>query len=69
MRPILAAAGPLILLAAVSVALSGCIVYDVASTTVGAATTVAGAGVDAAGAVVGGAAGAVSGSDHDKKAD
>lgn len=57
MRLILAAAA----LAALT-GLSGCMAYDVASTTVGAATTVVGAGVD----VAGGAVGAVAGGSDDK---
>ena len=48
-------------LAAAAFALSGCIAYDVASTTVGAATTVVGTAVDVTGDVVGGAASTVSG--------
>ena len=55
-------------LAALSTGLSGCIAYDVASTTVGAATTVISTGVDVAGDVVSGAASTVSGS-SDSKAD
>jgi hypothetical protein len=57
MRVLLAAA-----LAAMALGLSGCMAYDVASTTVGAATTVAGTAVDVTGDVVSGAAGAVTGS-------
>jgi hypothetical protein len=49
-------------LAAMTLGLSGCAVYDVASTTAGAATTVAGTAVDVTGDVVSGAAGAVTGS-------
>lgn len=41
--------------------LSGCVVYNVGSTAVGAATTVVGTTVDVAGDVVGGVAGTVSG--------
>jgi hypothetical protein len=65
MRPILALAT----VVGLSLGLSGCIAYDVASTTVGAATSVAGTAVDVTGDVVGGAAGAVSGPSHDKRAD
>lgn len=57
MRVLLAAAAALGLV----LGLSGCIAYDVASTTVGAATSVAGTAVDVTGDVVGGAAGAVTG--------
>lgn len=53
-------------LAALAVGLSGCMAYDVASTTVGAATSVAGTAVDVTGDVVGGAAGAVTGGSSDK---
>jgi hypothetical protein len=66
MRPILALAAIAILTEGLSMGLSGCIAYDVASTTVGAATTVVGTGVDVAGDVVGGAASTVSGSSSDK---
>jgi hypothetical protein len=41
--------------------LSGCVAYDVASTTVGAATSVAGTAIDVTGDVVGGAASTVTG--------
>ncbi len=62
MRVLFAAAA----VAALALGLSGCMAYDVASTTVGAATTVVGTGVDVAGDVVGGAASTVSGSSSDK---
>ena len=52
---------------ALSGLLSGCAVYEVGSTAVGAATTVVGTTVDVAGDVVSGAASTVSGSDTDKK--
>jgi hypothetical protein len=42
----------LAIFAAAAFLLTGCMVYDVASTTVGAATTVVGTTVDAAGSVV-----------------
>jgi hypothetical protein len=62
MRLLLAAA-----LAAMAPGLSGCAVYDVASTTVGAATTVAGTAVDVTGDVVSGTAGAVTGSSDEHR--
>jgi hypothetical protein len=62
MRALLAAAA----ITALALGLSGCMVYDVASTTVGAATTVVGTGVDVAGDVASGAASTVSGSSSDK---
>ena len=49
--------------------LTGCMAYDVASTTVGAATTVVSTGVGVTGAVVGGAAGAVTGGSDDSDKD
>ena len=61
MRVLLAAAA----FAALAVGLSGCMAYDVASTTVGAATSVAGTAVDVTGDVVGGAAGAGTGGSGD----
>jgi hypothetical protein len=51
---------------ALAAGLSGCIAYDVASTTVGAATTVVGTAVDVTGDVVGGAASTVSGGSSSK---
>jgi hypothetical protein len=62
MRVLLAAA-----LAAMALGLSGCMAYDVASTTVGAATTVAGTAVDVTGDVVSGTAGAVTGSSDEHR--
>lgn len=51
---------------ALAASLSGCIAYDVASTTVGAATTVVGTAVDVTGDVVGGAASTVTGGSSSK---
>jgi hypothetical protein len=62
MRVLLAAA----VLAGLASGLSGCMAYDVASTTVGAATSVAGTAVDVTGDVVGGAAHTVTGGSDDR---
>jgi hypothetical protein len=62
MRVLFAAA----VLTGLAFGLSGCMAYDVASTTVGAATSVAGTAVDVTGDVVGGAAGAVTGGSDDR---
>jgi hypothetical protein len=43
---------PIAALAAIAFALSGCLAYDVASTTVGAVSTVVGTTVDVAGSAV-----------------
>jgi hypothetical protein len=55
-----------IAVAALAFGLSGCVAYDVASTTVGAATSVAGTAVDVTGDVVSGAADTVTGGSDDR---
>lgn len=56
-------------MAGLTTGLTGCMAYDVASTTVGAATSVVSTGVSVTGDVVSGAAGAVAGGDSDADKD